>query len=597
MSNEHVQKFREPVSNEFVVDAFGKRKSGFKPISAIFEIIDNSIEANSTDIQIQFDWTEHTGTRTFRKAKNMIFIDNGEGMTPEKVWDYFVAAITDKKDKTNGIGKFGVGAYLSCISQTAFGEVYSKTKGGKWHYTCLDQSQPKGKKLPEPVQIDPPKEYEKFEQGTVVIWKNIIQKFTENDIEADTGLRLLHTIGRTYRKFLTDKKIVPSTSVNNNRGGTELVENKNKVEIKIVSGSDKEFNVIPYDPLFVTYNQKKDDTEKPKTVSQKVNVKVDDESGWMVITYSYFPATWWGGEGDVIYKPGMETKNTNQRKISEEDEGISLVREGREIYFGQYPGGPIKITGASATPGNRNYFETHDRFTGIEIEFTRESDEVFAVEFNKSRISMESEVRQIISNAISPTIVSRRNYFTNERAKNEESKNGNNAKKVTKATKIIQSKIIKPEINSAQEKKLREFAEQFKDSTENTEDVFQDLLNGYHISPGYQLDEDGPFVKYSYEGDIVLVKTNMQHPFMKIFNTLLEGIGQKLGAEEGKTGDIDEVKNIETVFNILLASFGFAKNTFKNIDQEEEIATTLRTLINNWGTSAHKLSSIDLDEN
>ncbi len=586
MASQYEQEFRNPISNEFAAEAFGNKKSGFKPLSAIFEIIDNSIEAESSEIQIKFDWTEHTGTRTFRRAKNIVFIDNGEGMTFEKVYDYFVAAITDKKDKKQGIGKFGVGAYLSCISQTTQGEVYSKTKGGIWYYTILK----KGEQLPKPIPKDPPKEYQMFEHGTVVVWSDIIQKFTENDIEGETGLKLLHEVGRTYRKFLTDEKIIPSSK------GTEIIDNDSKINIHVFSGSEKIFDVIPYDPLFITHNQKKDDTKKPKIVSQRVKVTIDDESGWMVITYAYFPEEWWGGKGDVIYRPGKDPRNVHERKISEEDEGISIVREGREIYFGQYPGGPIKILGASDTPGNRNFFDYSDRFTGIEIEFTKESDEVFAVEFNKSKISMDSEVRQKISEAISPTVITRRKYFSSERQKNEESKGHNDAKKGKKGTKIIHEKTIKPTFNSEQEKKLREFAERFKDSLENTDDVYQDLLNGYHVSLGYGLDPDGSFVVYSYEGEVVLVKYNMEHPFMKIFFSLLEGIGEKLGAEKGKGGDIQEVQKTRAIFDILFAAFGFSKNTFQNVDKPQDVAGTIRQLINNWGVSAHKLSDIDLDE-
>jgi len=585
MSNEYQQDFREPISNEFATEAFGNKKSGFKPISALFEIIDNSIEANSNEIQIKFDWTDHTGTRTFRRAKNIIFIDDGEGMSFEKVYDYFIAAITDKKDKKEGIGKFGVGAYLSCISQTTHGEVYSKTKGGIWNYTILK----KGEKLPKPIPKDPPKEYQIYEHGTIVIWSEIIQKFTENDIQAETGLKLLHEIGRTYRKFLTDEKIIPG------KKGSEKVVNKKKIKIKILSGSEKTFDVIPYDPLFITYNQKSDDDE-PKSVSQRVPITVDDESGWMVITYSYFPETWWGGKGEVIYRPGNDPKNFNQRKISEQDEGVSLVREGREIYFGKYPGGPIKILGASEAKSNRNDFDKEDRFTGVEIEFTKESDEVFAVEFNKSKISMESEVRQKISEAISPTIISRRNYFTTERRKNEESKGGKDKKKGRKGTKIIHDKTIKPELNTEQEKKLRKFAENFKDSLENTDEVYQDLLNGYHISLGQNLDPDGPFVKYNYEGDSVLVKYNMEHPFMKLFFSLLDDVGGKLGAEEGKTGDNEDVQKIRAVFDILFAAFGFSRNTFQSIEKPQDVASTLRQLLNQWGVSAYKLSDVNLDE-
>ena len=584
MSNEYQEEFREPISNKFAVEAFGSKRSGFKPVSAIFEIIDNSIEAESDEIQVRFDWTEHTGTRTFRRAKNIVFIDNGHGMTFEKVYDYFIAAVTDKRDSSNGIGKFGVGAYLSCISQTTQGEVYSKTKGGVWYYTILK----KGEKLPKPIPKEPPKEYQIFEHGTIVIWSDILQKFTENDIDGETGLKLSHEIGRTYRKFLTDKRVVPS------KKGTEIIDNDKQIKVTIFSGSEKIYDVIPYDPLFITYNQKSDDTDVPEIISQKVKVIADDEVGWMYITYSFFPETWWGGKGEYIYRPGNDSRNVNERKISESDEGISLVREGREIYFGAYPGGPIKILQASQSTGNRDYFDYQDRFTGIEIEFFRDSDEAFAVEFNKSKISMSPEVRQTISKAISPTIISRRNYFTTERSKNEASQNKKD--KGRKAKNIIHDKTSKPTLNSEQEKKLKEFAERFKDSLENTEDVFQDLLNGYHVSLGHGLDPDGPFVVYSYQGESVLVKYNMAHPFIQLFFKLLEDIGQKLGANPGDEADVHEVQKIRALLDILLASFGFSRNSFQTIDKPQDVASTLRQLINNWGVSAHKLSDVDLDE-
>ena len=54
--NKYEQDERSSVSSEFAFETFSK--AGFKPISAICEIIDNSIEADSDQILINFEWKE-----------------------------------------------------------------------------------------------------------------------------------------------------------------------------------------------------------------------------------------------------------------------------------------------------------------------------------------------------------------------------------------------------------------------------------------------------------------------------------------------------------------------------------------------------------
>lgn len=579
MSSKYDLESRDPISSEFAFEAFSK--AGFKAISSICEIIDNSIEANADEIIIKFNWKTRSTTTAYHRVNEFVFIDNGNGMDEKRLYDYFVATESDKRDNPQGIGKFGVGAYMSCISQAKIGEVYSKTSGGKWLYTNLIA----GKKIPKPTVKDPPKEYVKFDHGTIVIWSDAYSKFTDNDINGETGDKLLHQLGRIYRKFIAEEKIVPA------KNGSEKIKNPHIVKIKIDNGLGQNFKVVPYDPLFATYNNKKDDKDKPKIVSQRVKLTTDDHSGWMVITYSYFPDSWWVTQ----YRPGNDPVNLNERKISEEDEGISLVREGRELYFGSHPGGPLKILGSSKSSRNQNYFTDEDRWTGIEIEFSKESDEIFGVEFNKTRILMEPFVRKKISEAISPTVVSRRNYFTSERKAHEEATGQSGTKGGKKGTKAIHDTITKPAYSDAQEKKLKEFAERFKDDLESTEDVYNDLLNGYHVSLGYKLDPNGPFVSFAYEADSVLVKYNMEHPFMKKFFGVLEELGIKLGAEEGKAGTIEEIQTIRALLDILMASFGFSRTTFSDITKSQDIQSTINQLVSNWGNSAHRLSEVNLD--
>ena len=577
--NKYDLESRDPVSSEFAFETFSK--AGFKPISAICEIVDNSIEANADEIIIKFEWRPKKSPQSYQRVEKFVFIDNGDGMDERRIYDYFVATESDKRDNPQGIGRFGVGAYMAAISQANTSEVYSKIKGGKWLYTNLI----KGGKIPKPIPKDPPKEYIKYEQGTIVIWSDTYSKFNENDIIGEAGENLIFELGRIYRKFMTKEKVVGTEK------GSKIIKNKKIIKIKIDTGLGTILDVIPYDPLFQTYNQKLDDVEKPKMVSQRVPLRNLEYTGSMVVTYSIFPESWWLPH----HRPGLEPVNTQERKISARDEGISLVREGRELYFGSFPGGPIRIIGLTETKRKSPHFEDVDRWTGIEVSFDRDSDEIFGVEFNKTRITMEKYARDMISKTISPTIVERRNFFNSTRKEHEEASGKSGTKSGKKATEAIHGAITKPKYTSEQQKRLRKFAERFKDNLESTEDVYQDLLNGYHVSLGYKLDPNGPFVSFGYEADSVLVKYNMEHPFMKKFFEMLEKIGLKLGAEPEKANSLPEIQTLRALLDMLMASFGFTKTTFPDVTKSQDIESTINQLVSNWGNLANKLAKAELD--
>ncbi len=583
--SQYNQESRESISSELAAGAFAK--AGFKIDSAICEIVDNAIEANAKNIIIRFEWTEKSYTKIRKRVEKFIFIDDGEGMNDRIIYDYFIAAESTKKNNTSGIGKFGLGAYMSCISQAKCGEVYSKTEGGKWMYTILRF----GKKIPRPVLREPPEEYRRYDHGTIVIWSDITNpSFKDKDIvdkeknhqdndqeeEEDTvdyEPKLIDELGRIYRKFIGDKKSVPAND------GSKTINNENKIKIILELEDEDPIDVMPYDPLFISYDQNND---KPKIISQRVKLDTGDQVGWMVITYSYYPDNWLYG-----YRPGLSHENRIIRKITERNQGISLVREGRELYFGNWPGGPIKILNANQSPSNNQHFDKVDRWTGIEIEFTRESDDIFGVEFNKTRIRMERFARRKISEAISPTIIKRRNYFKEIRDK-EKAKIGETKSQGSGGTSRIQPTISTSKHDDATKKRLREFAERYKDASEKTEDVFNDLLKGFHISLSHDLDSKGPLISYESEADSVLVKYNMAHSFIRDFFEILEKMEN--------TEQEDNMLKIREHFDILLASYGFAIKSIHDTTKQQDIQTTIDYLISNWGVSARRLSNMKPDE-
>lgn len=557
--SKYEQDSRDPISSEFAFETFSK--AGFKPNSAICEIIDNSIEANAKNITIKIEWQEKPPTRKHDLVGKFIFIDDGDGMDEDRVYDYFVATESTKRNNTTGIGKFGVGAYLSCISQAKIGEVYSKTKNGKWMFTTLRR----GEKIPKPKEKEPPNEYVKFDHGTIIVWDEVYSNLIPNVIYHNNDEKeqdnLSDELGRIYRKFLTKTKIVPD------EGCTKIVKNNNVITIQIETDS-KTIPIIPYDPLFYTYNRNIDDKEKPILKSQSYKLTKDGKEGYMYVTFSYLPKSWWLKE----YRPGISDINTEKRQITRINEGISIVREGRELYFGTYPGGPIKLLHATESPSNSAYFEERDRWTGIEIEFKRNADDIFGVEFNKTRINMEKYARKAIAINISDTIMKRRREFSRERDK---LKNPESPKPPAPPNP--------PKLPPGVEGKLRKFAEQYKAKHEKTEEVFADLLKGYHISLDYDLHPENPFVTFDYEGNAALVRYNMSHPYMRKLSSAL-----KMGEEKNnKTGDYSEISDL---IGMLIASYGFSRRQFSDTSKQQKIEDTLEDIISVWTKSVRRLS-------
>lgn len=115
------------------------RSNGYKStIYAMAEIVDNSVDAEATKIDIIFIENEKTvGQRSSNYIDKIIFIDNGKGMTEDRINGCLMFSEGEgRSDKR--IGAFGVGLPNSSISVGKRVDVYSKTENSDWKYTYLD---------------------------------------------------------------------------------------------------------------------------------------------------------------------------------------------------------------------------------------------------------------------------------------------------------------------------------------------------------------------------------------------------------------------------------------------------------------------------
>jgi hypothetical protein len=361
------------------------RASDFDCYSAYGEVIDNSIQANATDIRLEFEQIKDRLNGNTKKISRILFADNGHGMNPNLLHKCLKLGHSSRFNDRSGIGRFGVGMTLGAIHECRKIEVYSKTSTNQWHYTYLDLDEIKNgqlEHLPTPISRKPNHPITDFidTSGTLVIWsKHDKQREKFETIISESEF----WIGRTFRKFIWG-------------------EAKGYGQIKITM-NDKA--VKAFDPLFVNKNltgfEKEDSAELlvPQIISWKIpeeDLKDKYLTSDIIINISLLPESYRrdsGQGGDPFAR---------ERKI-DENEGISILRNDREVFFGNIPHAP-KLGSSEAD-------QMINRFIGCEISFRAELDSDFEVKNIKRGAKPVGELKEKLIETIAPTFRSLRDQI------------------------------------------------------------------------------------------------------------------------------------------------------------------------------------------
>jgi hypothetical protein len=361
------------------------RASDFDCYSAYGEVIDNSIQANATDIRLQFEELKDRHNTSAKKISRVLFADNGHGMDVELLHKCLKLGHSSRYNDRSGIGRFGVGMTLGAIHECRKIEVYSKISSGSWHYTYLDLDEIKEGKLkylPRPIPKKPEEGIIDYitDSGTLVIWSKYdkqIDKFEEIISESQFW------IGRTFRRYIW---------------GTAVGYNK----VSITLNSKK---VNAFDPLFYTKeftgfeNEEKSYLFKPTIIDWNVpiNEGFNKQKSKILINISLLPDSYtrkrlMGGDSFAV-----------ERYINR-NSGISIMRNDREVFFGHIPN--FKLVEKSGD-------DELDRFIGCEISFNAELDQEFAVKNIKRGAVPVRELKTVILELIKPTFRTQRERIRN----------------------------------------------------------------------------------------------------------------------------------------------------------------------------------------
>lgn len=325
----------------------GLRDTGYDFNTAMADLVDNSIAANATkiDVQIQMD----------PNSEVVVYIaDNGCGMDRNGLINAMRYG-SKRRDNASSLGKFGLGlktastAFCRCLSLISKDKEDAEYHKFQWD---LDEVCKRNQwELLEPEinedEIDVLEETTEGGSGTLVVWQKVdrLMKIYKQDTSRDKAFKriidkLKEHFAMVYQRFL-DKKFDCQY--------IEITVNGDKVE--------------PWDPFCTSEEATKELAEE----NIKVDLPNDEQTSFHVKAY-LLPR---------VEEFSSSAAKSNAR-ISNDLEGFYVYRENRLIYHGGWLG---MFTS-----------DPHISLLRVSFSFDHTLDEAFKIDIKKSRILLNEDI-------------------------------------------------------------------------------------------------------------------------------------------------------------------------------------------------------------
>lgn len=167
------------------------RGLGYSTAAALADIIDNSISAGATTVDIQFNWKGN--------SSNIYILDNGSGMSDGELESALTLGDKNPLDarSAHDLGRFGMGLKTASFSQCKRLTVASKKNGLvsclRWDLDILTANPDMGWILiegPAADSEDLPAKLDSHDHGTIVIWE-VLDRIVTEGFTVDDFLRLM----------------------------------------------------------------------------------------------------------------------------------------------------------------------------------------------------------------------------------------------------------------------------------------------------------------------------------------------------------------------------------------------------------------------
>lgn len=545
------------------------RESDFDSCSAVGEVVDNSIQAGATVIQLVAKEIELPNRGRRKSVTTIVELacgDNGSGMDETVLHHCLQLGYSTRYNKRDGIGRFGVGMTLAAINQCQSVEIYSKTKESKeWHYTSVDlELVMENPFIPDPVAKDIPIEYKDLvgkSNGTLVVWK----KFDRHTQELDDIKRWL---SRTYRKFIA-AQVVKNGAV---------IPNEKPIKMS-VNGQILE----PWDPLFVIPNSafpKGDLGILAEPITLEIDVPPDAgalfQTAVITIQMSLTPEHW-RPEGR-----GASGRSDLAKQLRlEENEGFSILRAQREVFYDEMPHFEPKV-----------HSDGLDRWWSAEIQFDPCLDSYFSVKNVKRGAKFVRQLREKIEDKMRDTISEYRRQIQDHWKENQQ-KDTHQGRDVTTAhteaektvkrvdpTPVKAGKELTPDQQQAEIKKIlapfirsQEDLEAWKAKIESQPTTIVD-------NEGSQW-RGNTFLDIHPQGGKTIIEYNMAHEFF----LFVYGVIKQLDQVNDKTDPaqiVDSARKLKIAIDLLFMAYAQAEG-LQDPNHQQKVGDTLDFLRSNWG--------------
>lgn len=469
----------------FFVEA--TRESGYQGTThALAELVDNSIQAKATKIQILFrDETDNPSDI------RVYILDNGVGMDTETISLALQFGGSTRFNSRDGMGRFGMGLPNASVSQCRRLEVYSRKLGGDIYFTYLDLDEISDGTISESGFLSPvsvtsialPEILKDAlrESGTLVVWKKC-DRLTLRNID---GLRkkVIGYLGQAFRNF-----IYP-------------VENGKPSRLITVNGSE----VHPFDPLYLNPSSEWNGGDDRGIGYYDLPVPGHKgQTSRVIIRYSILPVEDW---------QSLPPKEKFARRIIA-NRGFSIVRSGREIvvtdrYF---------LLGQGGQEGR---ITNNDAWWGCEIAFDPNLDELFGVTHTKQGINPNLQALQRLREDITATVATLRSEYDERRIKKTPNRTNPSEEIVARHDMFLPPAPEFAQCPEEYQQNLDEYLLKTNREGETLEKA-RERVETKLFTMELEAGKEGPFYRTSYLGMNTIIYINTDHPFYSDLYTCLD---------------------------------------------------------------------------
>lgn len=344
------------------------RGSNYSFESAIADLVDNSIQAEASEVQIIANLSE----------QSIAILDNGTGMTDAQHKESMRIASETRSYSPGDLGKYGTGMKAASLSQAERMTVATKSKiANEISVRCLDLNHIKKVNdwnrvtlvlSPKDVSNEYISKLQEMPSGTLVIWQELSGVFRNRTISS----------AQAREELLVQLEVVEEhLSMVFHRFLDGTVPNRGPLTIKINGRA-----ITPWDPF--CRNEK---TVKLPEFSIGINESPINLSPYVL-----------PGEKEFSSKEAFQ--RASGAKKWNESQGFYVYRNFRLIKWG----GWLRMRAS----------DEHRKLARIALDFTSDLDNLFQVNVAKSSISLPPAVKQMLEPTVKSCISQAEQRYRNQ---------------------------------------------------------------------------------------------------------------------------------------------------------------------------------------